>query len=193
MNTLETKRLNLEPVTPDNAEVLWRIMQRPHLREFQDVPRVDSEEFARRVAARPARFDGKLAGRFEWLVRVRESGTPIGWVSLRVGESTRGSAEIGYSIVLPARGRGYAREAALGVIANAFATTQLARIEACTVPENAASRKLLAALGFSELRMQRSGAVVRRQAVDIVLYEITRDAWKAASSAPAGIASAGQG
>jgi RimJ/RimL family protein N-acetyltransferase len=185
MTVIETKRLNLEPVTTANAEVLWRIMQRPHLRQFQDVPRVDSAEFLRRVAGRPARFDGRL-------VRVRESGTPIGWVSLRVGEGTRGSAEIGYSIVAPARGRGYAREAAWGVVSSAFSRTQVARIEACCVPENAASRRLLAALGFTELRTQRSGAVVRRQAVDIVLYELTREAW-AADSTPADVASAGQG
>ena len=191
MTVIETKRLNLEPVTAANAEVLWRIMQRPHLRQFQDVPRVDAAEFLRRVAGRPARFDGRLAGRFEWLVRVRENGTAIGWVSLRVGEGTRGSAEIGYSIVAPARGRGYAREAAW-VVSSAFSRTQVARIEACCVPENAASRRLLAALGFTELRTQRSGAVVRRQAVDIVLYELTREAW-AADSTPADVASAGQG
>lgn len=178
MSSVETERLTLEAVSTENAPALWRVMQRPHLRDFQDVPRVSCEEFVRRVATRPHRFDGRASGRFEWIVRVREPVEPIGWVSLRVGEGQKRSAEIGYSLLLGARGKGYAREAVRAVMTVAFESTDLARVEACCVPTNAPSRKLLGTLGFDELRTQTRGAVVRGQAVDIVIYELTRARWK---------------
>lgn len=182
MRTLRTRSLVLEPVTVENAAVLWRVMQAAHLREFQDVPRYTREEFERRVAGRVKRLDARALGRFEWILRVAGSGEPAGWVSLRVGDLGRGSGEIGYSILLPYRGRGYAREASRAVVDEAFASASLARVEACCVPANEPSRRLLLGLGFSELRVQRNGAMVRGRPVDIVLFEMERELWQRLSA-----------
>jgi len=178
VRNLSTARLALEQVGEHNAATLWRVMQSAHLREFQDVPRVAREEFVRRVAARPRSFDGRAVGRFEWLVLVRGRQQPVGWVSLRIGEHANGSAEIGYSLVMNARGNGYATEAALAVIEAAFAT-DLSQVEACCVPANAPSRRLLEAIGFTQMRVQSNGAVVRGKAVDICVYRMTREEWDA--------------
>ncbi len=182
MKRLETERLLLEPVTPANAMVLWRIMQSAHLREFQDVPRHTRDEFARRVAARPKNFDSRAVGRFEWLLVERESGQGLGWLSLRLGDGSRGTAEIGYSIVATHRGKGYASEASTAVVDYAFEASDLDRLDACCVPANAASRRLLARVGFREMRVQKNGAIVRGAPVDIVIFELTRDAWLARQS-----------
>ena len=179
MKRLETERLILDPVTPANAMVLWRIMQSAHLREFQDVPRHTRDEFARRVAGRPKNFDSRAAGRFEWLLVERESQQGIGWMSLRVGEGGRGAAEIGYSIVATHRSSGFASEAAHAVVDYAFEDSDLTQLDACCVPANAASRRLLARIGFEEVRVQKNGAIVRGAPVDIVLFELTRDRWAA--------------
>ncbi|GAC1305397.1 MAG: GNAT family protein [Vulcanimicrobiaceae bacterium] len=179
MKPLETDRLLLEPVTPANAMVLWRIMQSAHLREYQDVPRHTRDEFARRVAARPKRFDSRAIGRFEWLLVTREGQQSIGWFSLRVGDGGRGTAEIGYSIVATHRGAGYASEAAAVVVDYAFEESDLRRLDACCVPANAASRRLLARAGFDEVRVQRNGAIVRGAPVDIVIFELARESWLA--------------
>ena len=175
----KTQRLRLVPVTVDNADVLWRIMQSAHLREFQDVPRYTREEFRERVAARPKRFDVRSIGRFEWLVVPLDSGRSIGWISLRFGDQTRGVGEIGYSLLAGFRGRGYAREAINGLLDAAFAAIALKGVEACCVPANLASRRLLSALGFEQLKIQRHGAVVRGRPVDIVLYRQRREEWLA--------------
>jgi RimJ/RimL family protein N-acetyltransferase len=172
-----SERLVLEPVTSLNAVVLWRIMQSGMLREFQDVPRYSRDDFERRVAARPKRFDARATGRFEWLIEYKKES--IGWISLRVGDHARGAAEIGYSVVSEHRGSGFATEAARALIANAFETTDLQQIDACCVPENEASRRLLRTLGFIETRVQRNGAIVRGKPVDIVLYEMVRERWNA--------------
>lgn len=178
MKRLETERLLLEPVTPANAMVLWRIMQSAHLREYQDVPRHTRDEFARRVASRPKVFDSRAVGRFEWLLVTREGGQGIGWLSLRVGDNGRGTAEIGYSIVATHRGAGYASEAARAVVEYAFEESDIQQLDACCVPANAASRRLLARIGFDEVRVQRNGAIVKGAPVDIVIFELDRDKWR---------------
>jgi RimJ/RimL family protein N-acetyltransferase len=176
---LTTERLVLDPVTVENAPALWKIMQSGGLREYQDVPRNTREEFVRRVASRPKRFDSYAIGRFEWLVILREGDVAVGWVSLRVGDHARGSAEIGYSLLAAHRGRGYASEAARAIVEDAFATSELRQIEACCVPANAASRRLLAGIGFDETRVQKNGAIVRGRPVDIVLFELSRERYEA--------------
>ena len=177
MRRVDTERLVLEPVTAANAMTLWRIMQSAHLREYQDVPRHTKDEFARRVDARPKSFDSRNIGRFEWLVVARDSQQAIGWISLRVGDGGRGTAEIGYSIVATHRGSGFASEAARAIVDYAFQESDIHQLDACCVPANAASRRLLARAGFSEIRVQRSGAIVRGKPVDIVIFELHRDVW----------------
>jgi len=176
VKSLSTPNLALDPVTPRNAAHLWRVMQGAHLREHQDVPRFTKEEFEQRVAQRPKRLHARAIGRFEWLVTLAGPRIAIGWVSLRVGDA-RGAAEIGYSLLAPYRGKGYALEATHSVIEAGFSGTDLIQIDACCLPENRGSRRLLDRLGFSEVKVQRNGAVVRGRAVDIVIYELKREAW----------------
>ena len=179
MISLETPRLKLDVVTTANAAVLWRVMQGAHLREFQDIPRFTRAEFERRVAQRPKQFHPRAVGRFEWIVSLGDSRRPIGWVSLRVSEEMRGAAEAGYSLLVPYRGQGYATEAVGAMVDAAFRESDLSRVDACCVPENAASRRVLERLGFREGKVQKSGAMVRGHAVDIVVYEFKREQWQA--------------
>ncbi|MFY9780052.1 MAG: GNAT family N-acetyltransferase [Candidatus Baltobacteraceae bacterium] len=178
MTSVRTKRLLLDPVTPRSAIVLWRLMQSAHLREYQDVPRYTRDEFARRVASRPTRLDGG-AGRFEWLIREGDGETPIGWVSLRVGDHAHGVGEIGYSVLAPHRGCGYASEAVRAVVALAFERAGLRRVDACCLPANEPSRRLLVRLGFAAPKLQRAGAIVRGRPVDVLVFELTRESWRA--------------
>ena len=177
MTRITTERLVLEPVTPGNAVTLWRIMQSAHLREYQDIPRHAREEFERRVAARPKRLDARAVGRFEWLIVVASTHQAIGWVSLRVAERVGSSAELGYSLLAGYRGSGYASEAVRALVDNTFENTSLRHLEACCLPTNSPSRKLLARAGFNELRVQPNGAMVRGRPVDIVCFELTRPVW----------------
>ncbi len=174
---IATERLILEPITTANAVTLWRIMQSAHLREYQDIPRHAREEFERRVAARPKRLDARSIGRFEWLIVVASTHQAIGWVSVRVAERAGNSAELGYSLLAGYRGSGYAGEAVRALVDNVFETTNLRHLEACCLPANTPSRKLLARAGFAELRIQPNGAMVRGRPVDIVCFELTRPIW----------------
>jgi RimJ/RimL family protein N-acetyltransferase len=179
MRRVQTDRLVLEPVTTANAAVLWRIMQSANLREYQDVPRYTREEFQRRVFSRPRHFDARSSGRFEWLLVLAETNQAMGWVSLRIGDHAHSVAEIGYSLMSGFRRRGYALEASRAIVDLAFEDTDLGQVDACCVPGNLASRKLLSKLGFAEVRVQRNGAIVRGRPVDIAIYELPRERWQA--------------
>ena len=105
MRTIRTVRLRMTPVTAANAGVLWEVLQEPDLRDYQDLPDVDREQFQRVVGARPKRFGAGAVGRFEWLLYYADGDDDVlGWVSLRIGDTNRSSAEIGYSVVRAHRG-----------------------------------------------------------------------------------------
>ncbi|MGH7714760.1 MAG: GNAT family N-acetyltransferase [Vulcanimicrobiaceae bacterium] len=174
MRRLLTARLDLIPVDDGNARSLWRVLQQPNLREFQDIPRISVEEFERQVRTRPTRFAPNVIGRFEWLIREREIGADVGWVSVRINDRTRDHAELGYSLITNARGKGYAREALRALVDEIFEATELGELHACAVPENLASRRVLENLGFLETRLLHGGALVRNRRVDIILYVFTR-------------------
>lgn len=174
MRKLLTSRLDLIPVDETYARNLWRVLQQPNLREFQDIPRVSIEEFDRQVRTRPKRLAPGAIGRFEWLIRERQAAADVGWVSVRINDRTRDHAELGYSLITGARHKGYATEALRVLVDEIFAATELGELHACTVPENISSRNVLERLGFAESRLLHGGALVRNRRVDIVLYVYTR-------------------
>jgi RimJ/RimL family protein N-acetyltransferase len=183
MRTLRTERLALVPVNLENAEVLWRVLQQPGLREFQDLPEVDLPQFRRMVGARPSTMESGSWGRFEWLIYVEAVSEAIGWASLRVGERASQSAEIGYSVVERHRGRGIATECVRAIVQEAFASLRLRKIRAYCVPGNVASRAVLARAGFVEDGVLSHGATVQGRPVDVLGYVL--DTQRAALVRPA--------
>jgi RimJ/RimL family protein N-acetyltransferase len=177
MKQLHAGRVTLVPVEGNNARELWAVLNAPDLRKYQDIPRVRAEEFERQVRARPKALRPSATGRFEWLVKTREPERAVGWISLRVNDRAPRVGEVGYSLLSEARGLGFATEALGAVIDEAFAAGELDEVQACIVPENVASRKVLDRTGFREERMLRSGAVIRGRHVDVLLFSLTRASW----------------
>lgn len=84
-----------------------------------------------------------------WVFERREPERIIGTVSLQgIRRDFFCSATLGYKFDQKFWGRGYARESILQCLKIAFEEMNLHRIEACTLPENKASRNLLEKLGF---------------------------------------------
>lgn len=85
-----------------------------------------------------------------WVFEKGNSERIIGTVSLQdIRWDSFASATLGYKFDRKFWGRGYARESILQCLKIAFTEMNLHRIEACTLPENKASRKLLEGLGFA--------------------------------------------
>ena len=178
MRTIQTSRLLLVPVTPVNAAVLWTLLQAPDLRDYQDLPDVDRAQFLRVVSARPTRLAAGVTGRFEWLLHYADGNLePLGWVSLRIGESSRTTAEIGYSVIHGHRGRGVATEAVGALVEEGFRRARLREIRAYCLPENLSSRAVLRHNGFEDEGTLPRGATVQGKPVDVIVHTLDRDRW----------------
>ncbi|MGZ3546804.1 MAG: GNAT family N-acetyltransferase [Vulcanimicrobiaceae bacterium] len=177
MRTLRTARLRLTPVTPQNANALWQVLQQPDLRRYQDLPNVGAPAFAQMVARRPRRLSPGEAGRFEWLVYAQRVRRALGWVSLRIPERDRSTGEIGYSIVREFRGRGIASEAVRALLGDAFESALLERVRAYCVPDNVASRRVLERIGFESDGVLPHGASVNGEVVDVLAHVMSREQW----------------
>ncbi len=177
MRTLRSARLRLEPVLADNAHLLWNVLQQPGLRAYQDLPDVDLERFTQMVRARPKKFEAGTQGRYEWLMFADGIPEAIGWVSVRIGERSNETGELGYSVLRHARGRGYATEGVRTLMAEAFDRAGLRRVRAYCVPENEASRVLLERIGFTSDGLLAHGATVRGRTVDVLSYIFERARW----------------
>jgi RimJ/RimL family protein N-acetyltransferase len=178
MRTIRTARLRLIPVTSANAATLWEVLQQPDLRDFQDLPDLNRTQFLRSVGARPTRLGPRSVGRFEWLMHRADGEDAVGWISLRIPEANRSSAEIGYSVVRKHRGRGFASEAVAALVDEGFRRTEIKSIRAYCLPENAASRAVLRRTGFEDEGMLARGATVGGKPVDVVLHCIERQRWE---------------
>ncbi len=175
-----TPRMHLVPVTEANAGRLWEVLQEPDLRDFQDLPNLNRAQFERAVGARPKRFRPGAIGRYEWLMQFAGTDETLGWVSLRLGDADRTVAEIGYSVVSRVRRQGLASEAVGALVSEGFEHGNLSKIRAYCVPENRASRAVLARNGFEEDGTLPRGATVQGQPVDVMAYVLHRQDWHAA-------------
>jgi ribosomal-protein-alanine N-acetyltransferase len=177
MRTIRTARLRLVPVTSSNAALLWDVLQEPDLRDYQDLPDLNRSQFLRAVGARPSRLRPGTVGRFEWLLHFPGGDEPLGWVSLRIADSNRSTAEIGYSVVRAHRGRGIASEAVAALVDEGFRRAQVRRIRAYCLPENLASRAVLRRNGFADEGKLPHGATVAGKPVDVILHTLDRERW----------------
>ncbi|TRO95406.1 GNAT family N-acetyltransferase [Glycocaulis profundi] len=84
------------------------------------------------------------------------------------------AADIGYWVGLPHVRKGYARAAVRRVVAFAFGPLHLNRVEAATHPENAPSRALLLAVGFSPEGYARNYLKIDGQWRDHLKFAIVR-------------------
>ena len=78
----------------------------------------------------------------------------IGSIGFHSPPSPEGRVEIGYHVEAPFRGRGYATEAAVGLMGWARDEHGIRRFRASTAPDNAISQRILARLGFRETGRQ---------------------------------------
>lgn len=116
---LVTARLQLEPLRVEHAQEMAPLLADPALHAFTggepDSCAQLHPRYRRQVAGRPA------GGSQRWLncvVRRREGGRAVGTVQATVtAHDTQLLAEVAWVITVPQQGRGYAREAALAMVA----------------------------------------------------------------------------
>lgn len=111
----------------------------------------DAKEARTKLRERMLLFDHRKLGKFP--IFLRESGEFIGTCGIEpFNLDGRPELELGYRLCLKFWGKGYAREAAAAMLTYGFSDLKLPKIMAFVLPQNRASVRILAQLGFEYLR-----------------------------------------
>lgn len=147
MPTITTARLTLREFVPADADFVHALMNSPGWLQFIGDRQIRSTEDARRyLEAGPiASYARHGFGLLQ--VLTRDAATRVGMCGLLQRDSLE-EVELGFAFLPAHAGRGYATEAARAVLADARERLGLCRVAAVVQPDNAASFRVLAKLGF---------------------------------------------
>lgn len=140
MATITTPRLLLTPFEPSD----WAFFR--SLREDRDIMRfmasIASEKETRRV------FAARLTAQHTFVIRAHDDVTPLGDIGLQVSTQFREEADIGYTVIPQAQGRGIASEALRAVCDYAFNLVGVKAVNAYVLADNVGSVRVLEKTGF---------------------------------------------
>ena len=143
---LQSRRLTMRPFTQGDAPFIVELLNDPGWLRFIGDRGVRTDDDARaylneRVLAHEAQHGFALRG------VALQGGTLVGMCGL-LRRETLPDVDLGYAFLPAYRGQGYAREAAAAWLAHGFGALGLERIVAFTDPDNAASCRVLEAIGM---------------------------------------------
>lgn len=145
---VETPRLELRPQAEADAAFMLALVNDPAWLRYIGDRGVRTLGDARRYIREGALKMYDEHGFGLYLVVLKKARTPVGICGL-VKREGLGDVDLGFAFAPEYRGRGYAREAAEATVAYARNVLGLRRLVAIAAPDNAASLKLLEALGFT--------------------------------------------
>lgn len=154
---LTTERLVLRELTAEDAEALFGYRSHPHVTRFQSWKPAsidDARTFLATLKLQPPYTGGTWR---QLGIALRADGTLVGDCGVHVLKTDSRHAEIGYTIAPEHQRNGYASEAVRALLGMLFGTLRMKRVVARSLASNAASKALLARLGF---RPEKNGRYV---------------------------------
>ncbi|CAH6891394.1 GNAT family N-acetyltransferase [Vibrio chagasii] len=147
MQAVETERLRLRMITPQDAVFIQRLYSsEDFLRYIGDKEINDSEKAVEYIENNILKMH-KEKGVCLLMVEIKDSSTPIGICGL-IKRDTLQSHDIGYGFVPEFYGQGFAQEAAEAIIEQAKQNADIDHLVAITTSDNIRSIVLLTKLGF---------------------------------------------
>ncbi len=146
---INTHRLTLRPFTRDDSAFIVSLLNTPgFLKNIGDRGIRRIEDAWRYLEEGP--FNSyRMHGFGLCLAQVQDTAEPLGMTGL-TWKPWLADPDIAYAFLPHAEGKGYATEAARGVVDFAFGTMKLPRLAAVVVPRNRGSIRVLEKLGFTE-------------------------------------------
>ncbi len=172
---LDTPRLHLRPVAPQDAEATSALMTPAVSQWLAMWPVPFTVAMAReRIATARALAEARQA--LSLAVTARDSGEFFGWIMLHRTRDDPRTATLGYWLGEAHHRRGYLREAATALLPVAAAWLDVDRIEASAQPENAGSFAVMRACGMTFRREAVVRAPARNRDEPVHVYAVERDA-----------------
>jgi len=176
--TLQTKRLTLRPMTPADTDAVFAMRSDPVVQRYGSHPPWTDRKTAVEYIERDVR--AMAAGEHaQFAIVRREDGVVVGTCTLFHLDEPCRRAEVGYVLLPPQWGQGYANEAVTALLDWGFEHLALNRVEADIDPRNAASARALERLGFTREGHLRERWIVGGEVCDSLLYGLLAREWKA--------------
>lgn len=148
MNNLETERLILRELVPDDAAFIFELVNDPAWLRFIGDRGVRNLEDARAYIQNGPMAMYAREGFGLWLVTLKPTETPIGMCGL-IKRPALADVDIGFAFMPLYRQNGYGYEAASATLAYARDVVGLKRVVAILSQDNIGSARLLEKLGFT--------------------------------------------
>ncbi|MBS1199622.1 MAG: putative N-acetyltransferase [Proteobacteria bacterium] len=173
---LAGRGIRLRPLTQADAADLFDVFSDPRvMRYWSREPFRHLDEARRLVEDIEAGWRGDTL--YQWGIEPDGAGRIVGTTTLFQISTAHRRAEIGFALGSAWWGRGFARAAVERLIAHAFETQGLGRLEADVDPRNAASLGLLERLGFRREGLLRERYRVAGEVQDSVILGLLRTQW----------------
>lgn len=154
-----TKRLILEPISLDDSEFIFELVNTQGWIKFIGDKQIHSYSDALTYVKSIIQDESKLY----WTIKLNDVGTEIGIVTFMKKDYLEFN-DIGFALLPAFWGRGYAYEASNSVLAFLSNQYALPTIFATVLPDNSTSIKLLEKLGFSFCK------IIQNQGKELYIY-----------------------
>lgn len=179
---IRTERLLLRPLGHADLAEFSRYRNDPVVARFQEWPLPYTVELAGALIDETLRLQRPTPG--EWVqLGIERHGRLVGDVAVWIDPAEE-SAMIGYTVSVEHQGRGYAVEAADGVVGWIFEHTGVHRVAAELDDANHASARVLERCGFEHAGTTRRAVLSRGVWTDDTRYSLLRDTWRAWKARP---------
>jgi len=154
VNVLQTERLNLRRMSPDDAEFIVELLNDSAFLRFIGDKGVRTIEDARQYILTGPMESYERHGFGLWLVGLKGQKTPIGICGF-LKRDTLSDVDLGFAFLPQFRSKGYAFESAAAVMDYGRKVLGLRRVVAITNEDNVGSIRVLEKIGMSFDRMIR--------------------------------------
>jgi RimJ/RimL family protein N-acetyltransferase len=164
MTDIDAGRLRLRPIGRDAARAVLDGRSPDGVTLAPGYPSQFSLEVMEMVVGAPP---GAPDGDGPWFLVRKGDGAVVGEIGANLDDAT---AQVGYTVVEPSWGQGYATEALRALLAHLLADPRIDRVVAETLAGHTASRRVMEKAGM-RLAGRRVGEVDGEQA-ELVVYEL---------------------
>lgn len=175
MTVLETERLLLREIRPDDLANLYRMNSDPEVMKYVGDGSVRTREQMLKELDMLISHYVRKPGLGIWATELKSNGTFVGASGLVHYDNTP-AIEVGYRLLKEHWNKGYATEASRGLLKYGFETLGLEKIVSSAHVDNRASTRVMEKIGmrYVDNRFQYSCMQA--------YYEIDRNAWQKGSS-----------
>ena len=177
MITIESERLLLRPVQPQDAEKILVYRSDSEINKYQGwVP--NSKEDVINFISKNARSFDEESSWFQFVLIKKDDKELIGDVGVHFMEKDSKEVELGCTINKDYHKKGYAKEALEEMITTLFTKYNKRRITGSVDPRNTSSLGLMKSLNFTQEAHFRKSLFFKGEWVDDVVFALLKEDWE---------------